>query len=571
MNSTRALRLTLLPSFQKTLLLGSLALLLHACSQHTGNQQKDQRSLLSQEESLAILEKFYQDSSTQQLTGAQLARVYCGVCHQFPDPSLLDKPSWMHKVLPNMGARMGVRMPARYAAQADNTMYPSGLSSPSGYANYSIITEENWEKIIAYYNSLAPEEPLPQEPKMAVSTELPLFKLQLPHNSSHLPPLITLLRYNPLDSLLYVGNRHSMLYSLEGQPLEGQPLEGQPLRVQDSLQTPSPPADILFREDGSFYLLSMGIMDPSDAAMGRLDLLRMDMQEPTSAPLLNTLFRPVQLASVDLDLDGQEDLVVSEFGFNSGRLSWHKKTPTGYKSHTINQLPGARRVIVQDMNGDGRPDLVVLMTQAREGVYVYYNKEAGFQEKALLQFPPVYGISDFSLVDIDQDGDLDILCAFGDNADYSYSLKHYHGLRLFLQDTQGVFTERWFYPMHGATRAIAEDFDQDGDLDIAAIAFFPDFKEAPLESFIYFEHTGKLNFSPRTLDTTPYGRWLTLESGDVDQDGDQDLILGSFLLGPAVGAEALLAQWQKAGVPYLVLKNQLRGPAAPSAASTGVR
>lgn len=561
MNSTRALRLILPPFFQKALLLGSLALLLHACSKNSGNQQQEQRSLLSQEESLAILEKFYQDSSTQQLTGAQLARVYCGVCHQFPDPSLLDKPSWMHKVLPNMGARMGVRMPARYAAQADNSMYPSGLSSPAGYANYPIISEESWEKIITYYSSLAPEEPLPQEPKMAVSTELPLFKLQLPNNSSHLPPLTTLLRYNPLDSLLYVGNRHSMLYTLEGQRLS----------IRDSLQAPSPPADILFREDGSFYLLSMGIMDPSDAAMGRLDLLRMDMEQPTSAPLLNGLFRPVQLASADLDLDGLEDLVVSEFGFNSGRLSWYKKTQAGYEPHIINQLPGARRVIVQDMNGDGRPDLVVLMTQAREGVYVYYNKEAGFQEKALLQFPPVYGVSDFSLVDIDQDGDLDILCAFGDNADYSYSLKRYHGLRLFLQDAQGAFIESWFYPMHGATRVLAEDFDQDGDLDIAAIAFFPDFKEAPHESFIYFEHNGMLDFSPRTLDTTPYGRWLTLESGDVDQDGDQDLILGSFLLGPAVGAEALLAQWQKAGVPFLVLKNQLHTPAALLTPSTSIR
>src|SRR5688572_30734850 len=40
--------------------------------------------------------------------GAQLARQYCQTCHLFPEPSLLDKETWikgaLHRMAPLMGA-----------------------------------------------------------------------------------------------------------------------------------------------------------------------------------------------------------------------------------------------------------------------------------------------------------------------------------------------------------------------------------------------------------------------------------------------------------------------------------
>ena len=41
-------------------------------------------------------------------TGEALARVYCGSCHTFPTPDLLDKKTWREQTLPRMSIRLGL-------------------------------------------------------------------------------------------------------------------------------------------------------------------------------------------------------------------------------------------------------------------------------------------------------------------------------------------------------------------------------------------------------------------------------------------------------------------------------
>ena len=41
-----------------------------------------------------------------------------------------------------------------------------------------------------------------------------------------------------------------------------------------------------------------------------------------------------------------------------------------------------------------------------------------------------------------------------------------------------------FLSMHGATRFIAEDFDQDGDMDFGIIGTFSDYENTPGYSFV---------------------------------------------------------------------------------------
>ena len=143
------------------------------------------------------------------------------------------------------------------------------------------------------------------------------------------------------------------------------------------------------------------------------------------------------------------------------------------KEHILLALPGARRVEIRDVNHDKKPDIVVLMAQARESIHIFYNLGKGqFREKLVLQFPPVYGVSYFEFVDFNKDGALDILLTNGDNWDYSAISKNYHGIRLFLNDGKDNFKEAWFYPLYGTSKAVAKDFDGDGDIDIAAISFY---------------------------------------------------------------------------------------------------
>jgi hypothetical protein len=114
--------------------------------------------------------------------------------------------------------------------------------------------------------------------------------------------------------------------------------------------------------------------------------------------------------------------------------------------------------------------------------------------------------------------------------------------------------------MYGASKAIARDFDQDGDLDIAAISFFPDYQRQPLCGFVYLENKGNLQFEPSTFKEAAAGHWLTLESGDVDLDGDQDLLLGSFIAAPATVPADVQKNWFSAGPNVMLLLNKL--PAA---------
>ena len=98
------------------------------------------------------------------------------------------------------------------------------------------------------------------------------------------------------------------------------------------------------------------------------------------------------------------------------------------------------------------------------------------------------------------------------------------------------------------------DYDRDGDLDLAAISFFPDFEQKPVNGFVYLENLGTGKFAAATFAGVSAGRWLVMDAGDIDKDGDTDLVLGSltFETVPDVG---LVDQWTEAGIPYLILRN----------------
>ena len=224
--------------------------------------------------------------------------------------------------------------------------------------------------------------------------------------------------------------------------------------------------------------------------------------------------------------------------------------------------PGAIKAYVRDFNQDGRPDIIVQMAQAREGIYLLYNEGGGvFRETTLLEFPPSWGSSYFEMADFNGDGAPDLLVTNGDNGDLpvlAAPLKPYHGIRIYLNDGKNHFKEAWFHGMHGTYKAMARDFDGDGDLDIAAISFFPDYLHAPRESFIYFENQGgqgRFQFKPGSFLMSYSGRWLTMDAGDLDGDGKLDIVLGAFNLALGSVPPQLMSAWKRDGPSVLILKN----------------
>jgi hypothetical protein len=121
------------------------------------------------------------------------------------------------------------------------------------------------------------------------------------------------------------------------------------------------------------------------------------------------------------------------------------------------------------------------------------------------------------------------------------------------------FRQKYFFPINGCYKAMARDFDQDGDLDIATISFFADYEHQPEESFVYLENKGRpandttgFNFKPYSFPEAKSGRWLTMDAGDIDGDGRLDIVLGNFSLG-APGMKSV-NNW-KNFAPFIVLKN----------------
>lgn len=100
-----------------------------------------------------------------------------------------------------------------------------------------------------------------------------------------------------------------------------------------------------------------------------------------------------------------------------------------------------------------------------------------FEQRVIYTAPhPNWGSSGIQLVDLDKDGDLDVLLTHGDTFDDGI-VKPYHGIQ-WLENTGAYpfFAEHTLAPKPGVHRAEAADLDGDGDLDIVACAWSASFQ-----------------------------------------------------------------------------------------------
>jgi len=476
--------------------------------------------------------------------GKILAAQYCQSCHQLPDPALLDAGSWEKGVLPHMGPLLGINY-------YNGKTYPADRNDRYLFKNYypsvPMLKPEEWGHIIDYYTATSPDSlPGQQRPGPIDSGGTP-FEVIVPKVYAGSPPTTCMVQVDTSSKT------HTLLVA--DAILKRVVRWSARLDRLDSIECGGPVVNVDYAKDAA-VLTNIGVLNPTNGKYGRGQRYvqhsgRMHLDSPA---LFDNLARPVQITVADLNGDGRPDYLVCEFGYMTGALSWmENKGDSGFVRHIIRQIPGAIKAYINDYNHDGRPDLWVLFAQAEEGIFHFTNKGGGeFSAEEVLRFPPAYGSSYFELTDINKDGYPDIIYTCGDNADFSPVLKPYHGVYIFLNDGKDHFVQRYFYPINGCYKAIARDFDGDGDIDIAAISFFADYNRQPGEGFIYLENQGNLQFKAHTLPGSRVGRWLTMDAADLDGDGRIDIILGNFSVAPQMIKSGI--DWKK-GPPFLFLKN----------------
>jgi len=496
--------------------------------------------------------------------GEELAGMYCGSCHLQPSPEILPKRSW-EPALGYMGYWLGMEDLGFLSEHPDFVRdnvasRQQVLVRENSFPSAPLLSEADWAALRAYYLSSAPEEALPQTDKPALDWELSRFAV---FRTSYRPvpvAVTTLVAIRESTQEIYLGDSVSRTLTVLGS-------DGR-VRAGPRLFRPEiTPIDLEFVGDTA-YLGSIGDLmstqppEARPAHIAAIDLIGGSAMSGTSSVALDNLYRMADMKVADLNGDGRLDFVVCGFGAIAGNVSWFESQPDGgFVEHALLSLPGAVKAEVHDFNDDGLLDIMVLVSDAREGLYILENQGGSdFEAHRLFETHPAYGHTYFELHDFDADGRMDVLVVNGDNVDSDpyNTRKNYHGVRIYLNRGDYLFEQAFFYPMYGAFIAKAADFDADGDLDIAAIAFYPDFGSDRRESFTYLQNEGGLRFSAHTNETVMSGRWMTMDVGDLDADGDIDVVLGGGYIPVGMFAyPELLEEMTRTGPPALILKNTL--------------
>jgi polysaccharide export outer membrane protein len=239
----------------------------------------------------------------------------------------------------------------------------------------------------------------------------------------------------------------------------------------------------------------------------------------SGSPITSGSYRSVVIG--DLNNDGFDDIVggSSEPG---GVSIWYKQKDTDFLKPLKLPFKGdVRSVDVADVDGDGLKDIVCSVQRESSGIQVWLNGTEGAWEKgeSPIRINHYEGIE---LADINNDGYFDIVAANATSDTHG-------GVQVWLGNGHGGWEVECGPTISGKFMDVCTaDFNADGVLDIAAVGW-----ETYGAVKIWFGDGKGEWSSAKTLDR---GSYYTITPGDINADGNIDLLAGTYRSGVAIYA-----------------------------------
>ena len=186
------------------------------------------------------------------------------------------------------------------------------------------------------------------------------------------------------------------------------------------------------------------------------------------------------------------------------------KSYAGFKEHVVDDhFVGAFDLFVVDLDGDGDPDLLVAGQDNKQVAWYENNGSGSFSKHTISdQFPAAWCVWG---EDINQDGQMDVLAASG-------ALNEI----VWWQNRSGSFSEHVVdNNLISAESVCAADFTNDGYVDIAAVGTYDS-----TNAVAWYENRGDNTFRKKSID--PSLSWAhDIFPVDIDQDGRMDVVVAA--------------------------------------------
>lgn len=470
---------------------------------------------------------------TDRKAAAARAAQHCGACHAVPAPDVLPRAAWRASI-------------DKMAILLEGKTIP-GWGQPPPKATLSA----DYQQVLADYEALAPESLPPPDPWPAAdATRFERRSIGFPGALTEEPGVSNVL----VDDADGDGRADVLATDMR---------QGVVLLVKEGAaaaiaSVPNPAHVALTDLDGDgrrdLLLADLGQFFPGDHERGAVAWARGTPTGFAPAVRWDGFPRVADAETGDFDGDGKLDVAVGAFGWRlKGNVTvmmnrtadWSRPA---FDRVVIDPRPGAVAVSVLDLDGDKRLDVVAYVSQEHEQVVAYLGDGKGaFRTQVLYKAPhPNWGSTGLTAVDLDRDGDTDLLATNGDMFDDDL-LKPWHGIVWLENKGKLRFEPRTLARLAGVHKAVAADLDGDGDLDVAACALTGAVKRevaSTLPSLVWLEQVKSGRFEKRTLEVGDPVH-ATLAAGDVDGDGDADLVTGTLALFGK--SSAWLDVWENKG------------------------